>query len=172
MSFLIKMFGAEFNPYVHIFSSLHLPIVDGLHDIWAADMREKEEKSLYHQHPETKKYRIAMKNARREEQEDRKQWTKRQRIIHSYGTTEEDDFHTTTPIPTPSTQQQDVGLSDDALVDIVQAEQTPHPSADLVVVTNCKGTPPTPQKFKRCKCGSSTHQRTSSKQCPLNAKNQ
>lgn len=89
LSFLTNLYGTEFNPYVDIYKRLHLPIVSGLSDIWASDMEEREMQMQHKKDPATKKYRNSMKTARKDEQEERKQWTKRQRIIHSYGSQEE-----------------------------------------------------------------------------------
>jgi hypothetical protein len=73
LSFLITTYGADFNPYIKVYEKLHLPIVNGLADIWASDMDERQVQMQHKRDPATKKYRNAMKSARKDEQEERKQ---------------------------------------------------------------------------------------------------
>lgn len=42
LSFLITTYGADFNPYIKVCEKLHLSIVNGLTDIWASDMDERQ----------------------------------------------------------------------------------------------------------------------------------
>ena len=85
-----------------------------------------------------KRSRIAMKQARREEHEARKQWVKSQAIQHDYGSSDEE---------CASDQEADGLLSSADSV------------ADGVVVTS---------SVTKCKCGSVTHKRTNHRDCPLN----
>ena len=59
-----------------------LPILNGMADIWRAD-REERAKVLGKKTEEVKKYRIQLKSARMDEQQEWKQWAKRQQILHS-----------------------------------------------------------------------------------------
>ena len=95
-----------------------------------------------------------MQTARVQEQEDRKQWGKRQRVLHTYGPEDDDDSSDDEPQSTtgPTTS------STPGANDVIDDE-----SADVVLVMGSK---------KQCNaCGSTTHQRRSSKQCPFNKKN-
>ena len=52
-----------------------MPVLDGMADIWKADIKETS-KALEKKTDEVKNYRIQMKTAHVAEQEERKQWTK------------------------------------------------------------------------------------------------
>ena len=68
---------SDISPYVTLFRQMGLTILDGLADIWKADI-EQRSKALAKKTDEMKKYRIQIKTARVAEQQERKQWTKRQ----------------------------------------------------------------------------------------------
>ena len=67
-----------------------LPILDGMVDIWKEDMEQRSKVLAEKKTTEVKKYRNQMNSARVAEQQERKHWTKRQQIIHSYGNQEDD----------------------------------------------------------------------------------
>ena len=165
LSFLITTYGADFNPYIKVYEKLHLPIVNGLTDIWASDMDERQVQMQHKRYPATKKYRNAMKSARKDEQEERKQWTKRQSIIHSYGSQDHDE-----DLSPQQSQSDDSSMTGTEFQAIVQADQQPGPPGDVVVVTSSRGNTDQPS-VKKCRCGSETHVRISHKSCPLNPKN-
>ena len=81
---------SDISPYVSLFSQMGLPVLDGMADIWKADIEEKSKALEKKKTDEVKKYRIQMMTARVAEQQERKQWTKRQQILHSYGNQEEE----------------------------------------------------------------------------------
>jgi len=67
-----------------------LPILDGMADIWKVDIDETSKVLQRKKTDEVKRYRIQMKAAHVAEQQERKQWTKRQQILHSYGNQDDD----------------------------------------------------------------------------------
>ena len=94
---------------------------------------------------------LILQTARVQEQEDRKQWGKRQRVLHTYGPEDDDDSSDDGP-------QQPTTSSQPGANDVINDN-----GADIVLTMGSK---------KQCNaCGSTTHQRRSSKQCPFNKKN-
>ena len=81
----------------------------------------------------------------------RKQWVKRQHIVHSYG---EEDLIDTSDL---RAQLGDC-ISDGTVTrSIPPSVEQPH-NIDIIV------------SGRKCKCGSTTHQRVSHKECPLRKK--
>lgn len=85
----------------------------------------------------------------------RKEWVKRQRIVHSYGDDDDDDCIEESELQdelhhriSNNTVPHKIPTTSDSIPDHV----------DFIV------------GGKRCKCGSSSHQRTSHRNCPLNKK--
>ena len=78
------------SPYVSLFQHMGLPILDGMEEIWKEDMEGRLKALGEKKTDKVKRYQNEMKSARVAEQQERKQWTKRQQIIHSYGNQEED----------------------------------------------------------------------------------
>ena len=74
----------DFSPYTGYFERMGLPILDGMAVIWQEDMEERANTLGKKKTDSVKKYRNEMKSARVAVQQDRKQWVKRQQIIHSY----------------------------------------------------------------------------------------
>ena len=130
-----------------------LPILDGMQDLWEKDMKARTKKKS----AAVKKKRIELKTARIEEQEERKQWAKRQKILHQYGEEEDnddssDDGGSETP---PAIAGQE--LVDDAMLVLCKVNEE----------TTKKGKGKAKSAQKPCKCGSTTHSRTSFRDCPL-----
>lgn len=169
LSFLIGKFGADFNPYVHIYRHLKLPIVNGLMETWVADMQTQDLQILHKKDKATKQYRSAMKTARKEEQEERKQWTKKQRIQHSYGMQDDTTEEVTHPI-----EHLQEEMTHQQLLDTLEVErETTMSSSDVLVITasHTSSIPPSQSSTKSCKCGSTKHKRTSHHSCPMNPRN-
>lgn len=169
LSVLIGKFGADFNPYVHIYRHLKLPIVDGLMETWVADMQTWDLQILHKKDKATKQYRNAMKTARKEEQEERKQWTKKQRIQHSYGMQDDTTEEVTHPI-----EHLQEEMTHQQLLDTLEVErETTMSSSDVLVITasHTSSIPPSQSSMKSCKCGSTKHKRTSQHSCPMNPRN-
>ena len=61
-----------------------------MEEIWKEDMEGRLKALGEKKTDKVKRYRNEMKSARVAEQQERKQWTKKQQIIHSYGNQEED----------------------------------------------------------------------------------
>ena len=79
----------------------------------------------------------------------RKQWVKRQCILHSYG---EEELTDTAELCTELQQR----LSEGTIPHHMPATTLPAPDNMHVVLSE-----------RKCKCGSTTHQRTSHRECPL-----
>ena len=143
---------------------------DGMTEIWTQDMKAKREALEKKKTEAVKKYRNAMKTARVAEQQERKQWCKRQQIIHSYGNQEEE----------LTIEEEGVADSDSAVYShiggvhstegeedegflIVMGHTTPETGEMSIPQLSRKG-----KARKPCKCGSTTHSRVSFHGCPLN----
>ena len=87
---LIMSCSSDPSPYVSLFQCRCLPILDGMKEIWKEDMEARLKALGEKKTDKVKRYRNEMKSARVAEQQERKQWTKRQQIIHGYGKQEED----------------------------------------------------------------------------------
>ena len=90
---------------------------------------------------EAKQKRVSHKIARSEDQEERKKWVKRQAILHTYGVEDEGD-----------------GSEEDRT--LVQEAEHIMGGEETMMVSG-----------RKCRCGSTTHLRTSSHLCPLNKNN-
>ena len=88
-----------------------------------------------------KQKRVSHKIAHSEDQEERKKWVKRQAILHTYGAEDDDD-----------------GSEEDRT--LVQEAERIMGGEETVTVSG-----------RKCRCGSTSHLRTSSRLCPLNKNN-
>ena len=91
LSFLQEVYGSDYSPYVDLYSEMGLPILDDMVALWKENMERRTVHLKQIQTSEVKCYWIRMKNARVEDQQERKQWAKRQRIQHSYGVEDDSD---------------------------------------------------------------------------------
>ena len=83
----------------------------------------------------------------------RKQWVKRQKIVHSYGEDEEE-------CDTEEFQAElEQHMRDGTVPHCIPAQSEKPDSMEIVL------------GGKKCKCGSTTHQRISHRDCPLNKRN-
>ena len=89
------------------------------------------------------------------EQYHRKQWVKRQRIVHSYGD-EEEELEDPDELRTELEKYMHKGT----VLHNVPAVSNKPDGVDVIL------------GGKKCKCGSTTHQRISHRDCPLNKKQQ
>ena len=111
-----------------------------------------------------------MKSARVAEQQERKQWTKRQQIIHSYGNQEED----------LRTEREEIVDSDSTVYSHIGGVYSMQGDGEGIMIVmghtteEARGQVSTAQpsrkgkERKSCKCGSRTHSRVSFHGCPLN----
>lgn len=133
--------GSKYHWVIDLYERLKLPI---LHEVVRAFRKATEEriKELTKKKTEdTKRKRISHKVARAEDQEERKKWGKRQAILHTYGVEGVED-----------------GTEEDA--NLVQEVDHMLSGEDAVILSG-----------RKCKCGSTSHQRVSSHFCPLNKRN-
>ena len=150
-----------------------LPILDGMADIWKVDIDETSKVLQRKKTDEVKRYWIQMKVACVAEQQEWKQWTKRQQILHSYGNQEDE--------PAPDGEEADPVDSDAALYTLIGGHYSSDhgdDQGDLLVLGHSahatRGEKPTVQpsrkgkEWKPCKCGSTSHSRVSFHGCPLN----
>ena len=156
-SFMEEKYGPEYSPYIELYTEMGLPILDGMQQLWKMDMQARATNLKNKQMTKVKKNRIDHKVAHVEEQQKRKQWAKRQRIIHQYGVedSDSDDEIGNKTLPTIEGQQ----LEDNAVLVLSEHSQQ-------AASTKGKGKAAGSTK-KPCKCGSTTHCRTSFRDCPL-----
>ena len=158
------------STYVSLFQRMSLSILDGMEEIWKEDMEGRLKALGEKKTDKVKKYRNEMKSARVAEQQERKQWKKRQQIIHGYENQEEDlSAEWEENVDSDSTVYSHIGgvhsmQGDGEGILIVKGHTT----------NKTGGREPTAQpsrkgkKRKPCKCGSRTHSRVSFHGCPLN----
>ena len=149
LSFLQEVYGSDYSPYVDLYSEMGLPILDGMVVLWKEDMERRTVHLKQIQTSELKSYRIRIKSARVEDQQERKQWAKRQQIQHS--DTE------IGPLPTI----QSTAIADGALLVVSEDSSTGKmlPASKKSKVS---------QAQKPCRCGSTSHSRITFRDCPLN----
>ena len=140
-SFLQEKKGAKYSPYIELYTEMGLPILDGMQELWEKDMKARAT-ILIKKSAAVKKKRIELKTARIEEQEERKQWAKRQKILHQYGEEEDSD---------DSSDDGGQELVDDAMLVLCEVNEE----------TSKKGKGKAKSAQKPCKCGSTMHSRTS-----------
>ena len=123
-----------------------LPIQAGMAEVLKLSNCKRAKKLKYQQTEKANKKKIQSKSKHRgEEQDQRKAWGKRQKILHSYGPEGDDDGSLCTPTRTRKGQ-----------------------SRKIVSDTGGKAS----STGKRpCMCGSPGHSRTSHRDCPLNKRN-
>ena len=166
---LITSCSPEVSPYTSLFERMGLSILDGMKEIWTQDMEVKLKVLGKKQTDEVKKYQNAMKTARVAEQQERKQWCKKQQIIHSYGNQEEETMEEEEVMDSDSTVYSHIGGvhstegEDDEGFLIVTGHTTPDTANMSTTQLSRKG-----KARKPCKCDSRTHSQVSFHGCPLN----
>jgi len=130
--------GPEYHWITDLYGRLNLPILPEVVRAFQKATQERMKELEKKKTDGTKQKRVSQKIARAEDQEERKKWVKRQAILHTYGVEDEED---------------DSG-EDRTLV---QQAQRMVGGEETVIVSG-----------RKCRCGSTTHQRTSSRLCPLN----
>ena len=156
------------SPYVSLFQRMGVPILDSMEEIWK-DM-EGRLKALGEKTDEVKRYWNEMKSASVAKQQERKQWTKRQQIIHSYGNQEEN----------LSTEREEIVDSDSTVYSHIGGVRSMQGDGKGILIVmgrtteEAGGGVPTAQPSRKgkerkpCKCSSRTHSRVSFHGCPLN----
>ena len=153
--------------------AIHLPILDGMVDIWKEDMEQRSKVLAEEKTTEVKKYRNQMQSTRVAEQQERKHWTKRQQTVHSYGNQEDDLIgEDTDPVDSDETLYSLIGgesITDgDGEGHLQVLGQHVHTPAARV-----SHSPPRQPSWKgkereSHKCGSKSHSHVSFHDCPLN----
>ena len=134
--------GESYHWLLDLYQRLKLPVTTAVVDALRKANQERMAALMRKQSDGGKRKRICQKIARTEEQQERKKWTRRQAIIHTYGT---DD---------PEIDDED-GDAEEA---VSEAERIVG-SDDRTIVSG-----------RKCKCGSTNHLRTSHRSCPHNKK--
>ena len=153
-SFLQEKKGAEYSPYIELYTEMGLPILDGMQELWEKDMKARATILTKKKSAAVKKKCIKLETVRIEEQEEHKQWAKRQKILHQYGEEDSDDSSDDGGSETPPAIAGQE-LLDDAMLVLCEVNEE----------TSRKGKVKSTQK--PCKCGSTTHSHTSFRDCPL-----
>ena len=134
-----------------------MPILDGMQELWEKGMKARATILTKKKSAAVKKKCIELETVCIEEQEERKQWAKRQKVLHQYGEEEDsddssDDGVSETP---PAIAGQE--LVDYAMLVLCEVNEE----------TSKKGKGKAKSAQKPCKCGSTTHSHTSFRDCPL-----
>jgi len=149
MAWLSEVHGPSYHWIPDLYTRVGLPVVDDIVDACKRAVCDAEKNRLYKTRDETKKLRIRRKQARVEENEERKRWVRQQLVQHTYGDAEE---------------YGDQADDDEAEAAGIMVKENQGTSAEVVVVGTVAGA------TQCCKCGSSKHKRTSHKDCPLKKK--
>jgi len=154
MSWLYRKKGASYHWLLDLFARLRLPLFDGMQEA-LQKANEKRHKNLAKKESERgKDVRTKWKKARVQEHEERKLWSQRQSIPHTYGSESDDDSEGERTGNLTNTQaKKNRGGRKKQVAHIADSE-----SSDESGATN-----------RVCTCGSAraTHQRS----CPLNPRN-
>eukprot|EP00118_Oscarella_pearsei_P023973 m.294635 g.294635 ORF g.294635 m.294635 type:complete len:616 (+) comp40752_c0_seq9:960-2807(+) len=94
-TYMFKFVDQGFSWVEELYGRMNLPIVDTAHRA-CAKARKKRAKALEKQQTEeSKQQRIMQKRARQEDQAARREWSKKQKVVHTYGPEEEQDEEVT-----------------------------------------------------------------------------
>ena len=140
MTWCFKVRGNNYHWVIDLYQRLNLPVIPAAVEALVKCVQDRAAELNKQQTEARKQQRINMKVARTEDQEARKKWVKQQAVRHTYGGDSEDE-----------------GDDDGQLVSDVN--EILGNKDDLLVVSG-----------RKCRCGSTRHQRTSHKDCPLNKK--
>ena len=143
MTYLTGKKGTGYHWLLDLFGRLKLPILDGMQEALEQASKDRKKKLEKLRSEESKKKRIKWKNARDLEQQERKRWVKQQEIRHDYGEEDGED-------------DPEVGDSAGAR-DLLGSSSVSGPDRAVIIASK-----------KKCKCGSTTHLRTSHRECPMN----
>ena len=182
MSWLGKKHGQSYHWILDLFSRLKLPIFDGMLDALEKANKIRAKNLAKKQSEEAKEQRTKWKKARAQEQQERKLWSRRQRIEHTYGS----DEYTTDEEGAPSTssmqkrtrkckcgsmehksiRHRSCPLNKRNREAVAHARDSDECSTDDVPALSIQ------EPTKKCKCGSMEHKSIRHHSCPLNKRNQ
>ena len=131
----------EYHWIIDLYDRLNLPVLPEVVRAFQKATQERMKELEKKKTDEAKQKRVSHKIAHSEDQEERKRWVKRQAILHTYGVEDDDD-----------------GGEEDRT--LVQEAERILGGEETVIVSG-----------RKCRCGSTTHQRTSSRLCPLDKSN-
>jgi len=144
MTWCYKNRGNNFHWVTELYKRLKLPVTTAVLKALEKAGKERMDGLRRKQSEEGKKKRISQKSGRKEDQEERKRWSKRQALVHSYGNDDGD-----------SDDNGAEGVGNEVLL---AARQVARNGSSIV-------------SGRRCRCGAFDHQRTSHHSCPLNPRN-
>ncbi|KAK3732460.1 hypothetical protein QZH41_014903, partial [Actinostola sp. cb2023] len=157
MTWCYKNRGPEYHWIIELYSRMGLPVFDGIQQMCQDDNKQRMVKLGKKQTLEGKRGRIQLKVNRVEEQKIRKRYTKSCQIRHTYG--EDDDEQV---------------LEEDVLLRLTERAIEDGTAPTLRLVDSAVLAPEGATVSiggKRCKsCGSTSHMRSSHKDCPNNKK--
>ena len=132
------MRGPNYHWVADLYERLNLPVIPAVVQALQKAIADRVV-NLEKQKPEKgKQQRVHMKVARAEDQEARKKWVKQQAVRHTYG-------------------QEDSGDEDDDGNLVRDVGEMIGNEDEVTVISG-----------RKCRCGSTTHSRTSHRSCPLN----
>ena len=140
MTWCLKVKGDKYHWVIDLYDRLNFPVIPAITEALIKCVWDRADELAKQQTEAWKQQCIKMKVARTEDQEARKKWVKQQAVRHTYGGDSEDD-----------------GDDDGQLV--AEVNDMIGNGEELLVVSG-----------RKCRCGSTQHQRTSHKDCPLNKK--
>ena len=140
MTWCFKVRGNNYHWVIDLYQRLNLPVIPAAAEALVKCVQDCAAELNKQQTEARKQQQIRMKVARTEDQEERKKLVKQQAVRHTYGGDSKDE-----------------GDDDGQLVSDVN--EILGNKDDLLVV-----------RGRKCRCGSTRHQRTSHKDCPLNKK--
>lgn len=141
MTWCFKHRGPDYHWIVDLYDRMNLPVLPEVVRAFQKASKERMKELEKKKTDQAKQKRVSHKIARSEDQEERKKWVKRQAILHTYGAEDEDD-----------------GSEEDRT--LIQEAERIMGGEETEIVSG-----------RKCRCGSTTHLRTSSRLCPLNKNN-
>ena len=188
MTWLGKKYGLSYHWILDLFGRLKLPLFDGMAEALKKGNEVRAKNLEKKKTDEAKEKRTNWKKARVQEQEERKEWIRRQAVHHTYGSEDEDEEETEETVASSSKSQSSafVKTRTKCKCGSSQHKYTSHHECPLnkkkqPCAKNDSDIDSTTDAFDEdtdteeeiaqhfCKCGSErgTHSRT----CPLNPRN-
>jgi len=91
MTWLNKKHGMSYHWLLELFRRLKLPVFDGMIEALTRGNEIRAQNLERKQTEQAKENRTNWKKARVQEQEERKQWIRRQKVLHTYGSDDDDE---------------------------------------------------------------------------------
>lgn len=132
------MRGPNYHWVADLYERLNLPVIPAVVQALQKAIADRVVNLEKQKTEKGKQQRVHMKVARAEDQEARKKWVKQQAVRHTYG-------------------QEDSGDEDDDGNLVRDVGEMIGNEDEVTVISG-----------RKCRCGSTTHSRTSHRSCPLN----